>query len=83
MSMQQLRNHPRIEDRGALSEPVIYDRALKGRMSDLLAELGAGSEVSESRLASFRALQAEDLKTWGRVRGYFELERGYYSDRFN
>jgi hypothetical protein len=78
MSMQELLNHPRIIERDVLSEPVIYDRALEQRMSELLAELGSGSEVAQSRLATFSVSQGDDLKTWGRITAYFDLEKGYY-----
>ena len=78
MSMQDLRSHPRVEELGALTEPIIYDKALKQRMDELFAELSPGSEGLQLRLAAISALQSDDLKTWGRVTGYFDLEKGYY-----
>jgi hypothetical protein len=78
MSMHDLRSHPRVQELGALTEPVMYDKALKQRMNELFAELSPGSEVLQRRLAAFSALQGDDLITWGRVTGYFDLEKGYY-----
>lgn len=78
MGMEEMRAHPRIENRTSLSEPVIYDRALLSRIEEILAKLG--SEADPSLLDAFSSIKGDDLKTWGRVTGYFDLEQGYYSD---